>query len=298
MRELKMKPGEQVLLGEFQVCHRGSNGEMGYPFHFGITSVLVIGPNFANVRLKALGYIVTICYYYLRGLKNQGRLVYPGPVETLSKAWSHLVEDMFYVDLTTVPDAEYYTCCGYLALVKHMRDTKTNAVGAVLASSRSHAHVRTPCYDGVDSGVIALATARYIVVDTAKRAKSLIEAWHCSVYTYGSHAPHMRNLLKNVSVFNVSESSSRTDLWLKHHDDTRTRESHYYDAPLEPAVKHRSAQGHEYYLVGDLTNETKFATLLSSTPLERFENDKLWIADAKACLRLRVMLHQYRIAKG
>ena len=55
LHELKMKPGEQVLLGEFQVCHRGGNGEMGYPFHFGITSVLVIGPNFANVRLKAPG---------------------------------------------------------------------------------------------------------------------------------------------------------------------------------------------------------------------------------------------------
>ena len=67
---------------------------------------------------------------------------------------------------------------------------------------------------------------------------------------------------------------------------------HYYEAPLEPTRVQRSAHDQMYVSIGNLTAESRFLHTHSSTQQERFENDKLWIADAKACLRMRFVAPQ------
>ena len=171
-----------------------------------------------------------------------------------------------------------------------------SAVGAVFARRNSHAHIRTPG----DDDVIAYATEKYVVVDTALRAKALMEALQCAVYTYGNHARHLGQMLSNKAIINVSPTDSRMHLWLEHQEHTRMQDVHYYEAPLEPTRLQRSVHDQMYVSIGNLTAESRFPHPHSSTQLERFENHKLWIADAKACLRICVLLlrKQKQVAWG
>ena len=162
------------------------------------------------------------------------------------------------------------------------------AVGAVFAKRHSHAQTRTPG----DDDVIAYATDKYVVIDTAQRFKALMEALQCTVYTYGNHARQLRQMLSNEAIINVSTTDSRMNLWLEHQDHTRMQDVHYYEAPLEPTRVQRSAHDQIYVSIGNLTAESRFLHTHSSTQQEMFENDKLWIADAKACLRMRSVAPQ------